>query len=117
MSTGSGKSMFGLSPAECRVAEMMKLGMDVAEISEAIKIKADTVRYYQKCVYRKTARARPGAVDPAADQTAFQHSLMKVTPVWEVFSSPNWPYIYCKSHAVCLRGEESQASRVLMTLK
>jgi DNA-binding CsgD family transcriptional regulator len=47
--------MFGLSPAECRVAEMMKVGMDVAEISEAIKIKSDTVRYYQKCVYRKTA--------------------------------------------------------------
>lgn len=49
------QSMFGLSPAECRVAEMMKQGMDVAEISETIKIKADTVRYYQKCVYRKTA--------------------------------------------------------------
>jgi DNA-binding CsgD family transcriptional regulator len=49
------QSMFGLSPAECRVAEMMKLGMDVAEISEAIKIKVDTVRYYQKCVYRRTA--------------------------------------------------------------
>jgi DNA-binding CsgD family transcriptional regulator/PAS domain-containing protein len=49
------QSMFGLSPAECRVAEMMKRGMDVVEISEMIKIKADTVRYYQKCVYRKTA--------------------------------------------------------------
>jgi DNA-binding CsgD family transcriptional regulator len=48
------QSMFGLSPAECRVAEMMKQGMDAAEISEAIRIKLDTVRYYQKCVYRKT---------------------------------------------------------------
>jgi len=47
-------SMFGLSPAECRVAEMMKQGMEVAEISDAIRIKPDTVRYYQKCVYRKT---------------------------------------------------------------
>ena len=45
--------MFGLSPAECRVAEMMKQGMEVAEISEAIRIKVDTVRYYQKCIYRK----------------------------------------------------------------
>ena len=48
------QTLFGLSPAECRVAEMMKLGMEVAEISEAIKIKVDTVRYYQKSVYRKT---------------------------------------------------------------
>jgi DNA-binding CsgD family transcriptional regulator/PAS domain-containing protein len=47
-------SMFALSPAECRVAEMMMHGMEVAEISEAIRIKVDTVRYYQKCVYRKT---------------------------------------------------------------
>jgi DNA-binding CsgD family transcriptional regulator len=47
--------MFGLSPAECRVAEMMKQGMEVAEISEAIRIKVDTVRYYQKCIYRKTS--------------------------------------------------------------
>ena len=47
-------SMFGLSPAECRVAEMMKQGMEVAEISDAIRIKPDTVRYYQKCIYRKT---------------------------------------------------------------
>jgi DNA-binding CsgD family transcriptional regulator len=47
--------MFGLSPAECRVAEMMMHGMEVTEISEAIRIKVDTVRYYQKCVYRKTA--------------------------------------------------------------
>jgi DNA-binding CsgD family transcriptional regulator len=47
-------SMFGLSPAECRVAEMMKRGMEVSEISETIRIKVDTVRYYQKCVYRKT---------------------------------------------------------------
>ncbi|MGA3125397.1 MAG: LuxR C-terminal-related transcriptional regulator [Candidatus Korobacteraceae bacterium] len=49
------QSMFGLSPAECRVAEMMKQGMEVAEISEAIRIKVDTVRYYQKCIYRKTS--------------------------------------------------------------
>jgi DNA-binding CsgD family transcriptional regulator len=48
------QSMFGLSPAECRVAEMMKQGMEVAEISEAIRIRVDTVRYYQKCIYRKT---------------------------------------------------------------
>jgi DNA-binding CsgD family transcriptional regulator len=48
-------AMFGLSPAECRVAEMMKQGMEVTEISEAIKIKVDTVRYYQKSVYRKTS--------------------------------------------------------------
>lgn len=48
------QSMFGLSPAECRVAEMMKKGLDVTEISDAIRIKVDTVRYYQKCVYRKT---------------------------------------------------------------
>jgi DNA-binding CsgD family transcriptional regulator len=33
---------------------MMKQGMEVAEISETIKIKVDTVRYYQKSVYRKT---------------------------------------------------------------
>jgi DNA-binding CsgD family transcriptional regulator len=46
--------MFGLSPAECRVAEMMKQGAEVGEISEAIRIKVDTVRYYQKSVYRKT---------------------------------------------------------------
>jgi DNA-binding CsgD family transcriptional regulator len=45
--------MFELSPAECRVAEMMKQGVDVADISEAIKIKVDTVRYYQKSIYRK----------------------------------------------------------------
>jgi DNA-binding CsgD family transcriptional regulator len=32
---------------------MMKQGMEVAEISEAIRIKVDTVRYYQKCIYRK----------------------------------------------------------------
>jgi len=28
--------------------------VEVAEISEAIKIKVDTVRYYQKSIYRKT---------------------------------------------------------------
>jgi DNA-binding CsgD family transcriptional regulator len=33
---------------------MMKQGMEVAEISEAIRIKVDTVRYYQKCIYRKS---------------------------------------------------------------
>jgi len=48
------QAMFGLSPAECRVAEMMKQGVEVAEISETIKIKVDTVRYYQKSIYRKT---------------------------------------------------------------
>lgn len=48
------QAMFELSPAECRVAEMMKQGVEVAEISEAIKIKVDTVRYYQKTIYRKT---------------------------------------------------------------
>jgi DNA-binding CsgD family transcriptional regulator len=47
------QAMFELSPAECRVAEMMKQGVDVADISEAIKIKVDTVRYYQKSIYRK----------------------------------------------------------------
>ena len=48
------QTMFGLSPAECRVAEMMKQGLEVGEISDAMRIKVDTVRYYQKCVYRKT---------------------------------------------------------------
>ena len=48
------QTMFGLSPAECRVAEMMKQGMEVTEISEMIRIKVDTVRYYHKCIYRKT---------------------------------------------------------------
>jgi DNA-binding CsgD family transcriptional regulator len=47
------QTMFALSPAECRVAEMMKQGLEVGEISEAIRIKVDTVRYYQKCIYRK----------------------------------------------------------------
>lgn len=54
------RSMFGMSPAECRVAEMMKRGMDVAEISKAMRIKSDTVRYYQKCVYRKTGARGQG---------------------------------------------------------
>lgn len=48
------QTMFGLSPAECRVAEAMKQGMEVGEISDSMRIKVDTVRYYQKCVYRKT---------------------------------------------------------------
>lgn len=48
------RAMFDLSPAECRVAEMMKQGLEVAEISETINIKVDTVRYYQKSIYRKT---------------------------------------------------------------
>lgn len=48
------QAMFELSPAECRVAELMKRGVEVAEISETIKIKVDTVRYYQKSIYRKT---------------------------------------------------------------
>ncbi|PSH03147.1 MAG: hypothetical protein CXZ00_13715 [Acidobacteria bacterium] len=47
-------AMFGFSPAECRVAEMMKQGLEVAEISDAMRIKAATVRYYQKSIYRKT---------------------------------------------------------------
>jgi DNA-binding CsgD family transcriptional regulator len=49
------RAMFDLSPAECRVAEMMKQGMEVAEISATINIKVDTVRYYQKSIYRKTS--------------------------------------------------------------
>lgn len=48
------QAIFGLSPAECRVAEMMKRGSEVPEISEVLKIKVDTVRYYQKSIYRKT---------------------------------------------------------------
>ncbi len=56
------QTMFGLSPAECRVAEMMKQGMEVAEISEMIRIKVDTVRYYQKCIYRKTGVRGQGAM-------------------------------------------------------
>ena len=56
------QTMFGLSPAECRVAEMMKQGMEVAEISEMIRIKVDTVRYYQKCIYRKTGVRGQGSM-------------------------------------------------------
>lgn len=48
------QTMFGLAPAECRVAEAMKQGLEVCEISDSMRIKVDTVRYYQKCVYRKT---------------------------------------------------------------
>lgn len=48
------QTMFGLSPAECRVAEAMKQGLEVVEISDSMRIKMDTVRYYQKCLYRKT---------------------------------------------------------------
>ncbi len=47
-------AMFGLTPAECRVAEMMKQGAEVSEISEVLKIRINTVRYYQKSIYRKT---------------------------------------------------------------
>jgi DNA-binding CsgD family transcriptional regulator/PAS domain-containing protein len=49
------QTMFGLSPAECRIAELMKQGMEVAEISDVVRIKVNTVRYYQKSVYRKTS--------------------------------------------------------------
>ncbi len=52
--------MFSLSPAECRVAEMMKQGMEANEISDAIRIKVDTVRYYQKSIYRKTGTRGQG---------------------------------------------------------
>jgi DNA-binding CsgD family transcriptional regulator len=48
------QTMFSLSPAECRVAEAMKQGLEVGEISDSMRIKVDTVRYYQKCIYRKT---------------------------------------------------------------
>jgi DNA-binding CsgD family transcriptional regulator len=48
------KAMFGLTPAECRVAEMMRQSADVPEIAAAMRVRPDTVRYYQKCVYRKT---------------------------------------------------------------
>jgi DNA-binding CsgD family transcriptional regulator len=52
--------MFSLSPAECRVAEMMKQGLEANEISDAIRIKVDTVRYYQKSIYRKTGARGQG---------------------------------------------------------
>ncbi len=52
--------MFGLSPAECRVAEMMKQGLEAHEISDTIRIKVDTVRYYQKSIYRKTGARGQG---------------------------------------------------------
>ena len=56
------QSIFGLSPAECRVAEMMKQGMEVGGISDLLRIKADTVRYYQKCIYRKTGVRGQGSM-------------------------------------------------------
>jgi len=52
--------MFSLSPAECRVAEMMKQGLEANEISDSIRIKVDTVRYYQKSIYRKTGARGQG---------------------------------------------------------
>jgi len=56
------QGIFGMSPAECRVAEMMKQGMEVGEISDLLRIKADTVRYYQKCIYRKTGVRGQGSM-------------------------------------------------------
>jgi len=55
-------SMFGLSPAECRVAEMMKQGSEVSDISKVLKISIDTVRYYQKSIYRKTGVPGQGSL-------------------------------------------------------
>ncbi len=55
-------AMFGLTPAECRVAEMMKQGSEVSEISEALKIRINTVRYYQKSIYRKTGVPGQGSL-------------------------------------------------------
>lgn len=51
-------AVFGLTPAECRVATLLADGLSVKEIAERQRTRHDTVRKQLRSIYRKTATNR-----------------------------------------------------------
>ena len=54
--------LFGLTPAEARLAWSLAQGLSIAEAADAHGLTTETARYYSKRIYAKTGRAR-GQVD------------------------------------------------------
>jgi DNA-binding CsgD family transcriptional regulator len=51
-------AVFGLTPAECRVATLLADGLSVKEIADRQRTRHDTVRKQLRSIYRKTATNR-----------------------------------------------------------
>jgi DNA-binding CsgD family transcriptional regulator len=49
------RSLFGLTPAECRLAQVLLEGMDLAAASEHLRVTAATARFMLKRIFNKTA--------------------------------------------------------------
>lgn len=55
-------SMYGLSPMEGRVADLLSAGLEVREIGERLGLTEQTVRFYLKAVFRKMGARRQSDV-------------------------------------------------------
>lgn len=52
------RAVYGLTPAEARIADRLLVGLDVSEISEQLAVSPDTVRYHLKQIFAKTGTRR-----------------------------------------------------------
>jgi DNA-binding CsgD family transcriptional regulator len=53
-------AMFGLTPAECRVALLLGDGMSLSEIAQTLTVSPNTLKSHLASVYRKTNTSRQG---------------------------------------------------------
>jgi DNA-binding CsgD family transcriptional regulator len=52
------RALYGLSPTECRLTDLIAAGHEVATAADHLRLKAETVRFHLKSIFRKTATHR-----------------------------------------------------------
>jgi DNA-binding CsgD family transcriptional regulator len=52
------KTLFALSPTECRIADLLTAGCDVTACAEMLLLTVSTTRFHLKSIFRKTATRR-----------------------------------------------------------
>jgi len=52
------RSLYGLTPTECRLADLLAQGCELSDAAERLRMAAGTARFHLKVVFRKTGARR-----------------------------------------------------------
>jgi len=52
------RALYGLTPTECRLADLLMQGCDLAEAAERLRMATGTARFHLKSIFRKTGTGR-----------------------------------------------------------
>ena len=52
------RALYGLSPSECKLADLIAAGIDLSTVANQLRLKIETARFHLKSVFRKTGTHR-----------------------------------------------------------